>query len=70
MKKYYKTSFELKKQKINHIEMSQINKMSELLLFFRSCKMILNFYFCLGPSIYNQMLLNVELKKYNWDNQK
>ena len=70
MKKYYQTSFTLKIQKINHIKMSQINKISEMLLFFPSFKMIKNFHFCLGSSIDNQMLHNVELKKHNWDNQK
>ena len=45
-------SFEVETQKINESKMSQINKISEMVFFFLSWKMVSNFHFCLGLSIH------------------
>ena len=60
----------LEKQSRNDLKIRQITKISKLLLFFPSCKMIQNHHFCWSSSLQNQMLHIIGQKKYNWDHQK
>ena len=60
----------LEKQSRNDLKIRQITKISKLLLFFPSCKMIQNHHFCWSSSLHNQMLHITGQKQYNWDHQK
>ena len=60
----------LEKQSRNDLKIRQITKISKLLLFFPSFKLIQNHHFCWSSSLQNQMLHIIGQKKYNWDHQK